>query len=71
MPMDERRQKWMDAFKRLAQNPDEKIRCPDCGQYWLIVEDEEVDVRHIDRHVFCPECTYGEHIYMDKPSKQK
>lgn len=34
---------WIDAGKILAVNPELKVLCPKCGQYYLSVNDMIVD----------------------------
>ncbi len=56
---------WIQAAIMLAEDPQAKVRYPNCRQYYLYVSDEQVDDDHIDRHLKCPECNAHEVIFRE------
>ncbi|MCQ1528818.1 hypothetical protein [Lutispora saccharofermentans] len=51
-------QKWIEAGKLIAENPDAKILCPECEQNNLEVKDIRNDnnVSELERIMYCSNC---------------
>lgn len=49
---------WVEAGKRLAENPEDKVDCPECGQSTLTVKDisNEFDSTQFERYLTCESC---------------
>jgi hypothetical protein len=56
--------KWIEAARRLTENPSAQVMCPTCGLAFLTMRDERVDGEHIDRRLSCPNC--GAHEWVLK-----
>lgn len=56
--MTEITQKWIDAGKILANYPEEKVLCPQCGQNYLNVQDvrNENNPLELERIMCCTSC---------------
>ncbi|MFD2057897.1 hypothetical protein ACFSQT_33870 [Mesorhizobium calcicola] len=50
------RERWIEAGKVLAVNPDAIVRCPDCGEADLDVLNTKAGATHFERHMRCPKC---------------
>ena len=50
--------KWIEAGKLIAKNPDEKVKCPQCGSADLTVTDYHLDNNssEMSRYMQCPLC---------------
>lgn len=60
------RQDWILAGALLASEPTEKVKCPECKQYFLDIFDEDVDSQSFERHLKCPECDGHEVLFLSK-----
>lgn len=51
-------QKWIEAGKLIAENPDIKVLCPECEQNNLEVQDirNEHKYSELERIMYCPNC---------------
>ena len=51
-------QKWIEAGKLIAENPDIKVLCPECEQNNLDVQDitNEHNSSELERIMYCPNC---------------
>lgn len=51
-------QKWIEAGKIIAQNPNAKVLCPECGKNNLEVQDirNENNSSELERIMECPVC---------------
>lgn len=63
------RQKWIEAGKILAEDPQIKVLCPECGQYDLQVIDirSELDQVIVERKMSCPFCYSKNYIRLRRP----
>jgi len=54
-------QKWIEAGKLIAENPDAKILCPECKRDNLEVKDikNEDNIAELERIMYCPKCGAG------------
>ena len=54
---DKDRPSWVEAGIQLARDKNAKVRCPQCGQADLVVEDTVFkDGAGRERHMTCPSC---------------
>jgi hypothetical protein len=54
---------WIEAARRLTDDPSSQVPCPNCGLAFLTVQDEQVDGDHIDRRLSCPNCGAHECVF--------
>jgi len=54
---------WINAAKKLIENPFLQVVCPKCGLAFLGVEDHPVDESHFERRLQCPNCGARESIF--------
>ena len=56
--MNELTKKWIEAGKKLAINPDDKVPCPNCGHKYLDVFDvrNENNLQELERYMSCDAC---------------
>lgn len=55
--MTEQTKKWIEAAKILAENPNEKVTCPECAKGNLIVKDEVAEaLNKMDSYLICNNC---------------
>lgn len=55
--MTEQAKRWIEAAKILAENPDKKVKCPECRKGFLIIKDEIVQpLNKMDRYLVCDIC---------------
>jgi hypothetical protein len=60
------REQWLEIATILAKDPSEKLKCPRCQHYILTVRDVDVDAKHIERWIECPECKAKEAMLMPR-----
>ncbi len=52
-----KRKEWIEAAKIAISNPKAKIRCPNCGDAFLEIEEVEIlELGKKDIHLICPNC---------------
>lgn len=56
--------KWIEAATVLAKNPFSQVLCPNCGLSYLTIEDEKIDINHLDRHLKCSNCGAHETVLI-------
>ncbi len=58
--------KWIEAGRILAENPEEKVKCPECGQNDLIVNEliSKLEPGKKERMVYCPTCGAKNYIRL-------
>lgn len=59
-------EKWLKIAAVLAKNPSARCVCPRCRHYILTVRDVDVDAKHFERWMECPECNAKEAMLMPK-----
>jgi len=69
--MSDEMQKWIEAGKTLAANPDAKVKCPCCGTAFLSVQDVPAGHTKIERHLRCPTCGAYNAILMKRPEESE
>ena len=60
-------EKWIEAGKILAADPDANVVCPRCGAAHLEVQDAPAGPAKIERHLICPSCGAYNAILMKRP----
>lgn len=56
MKVSETWKSWVEAGRALGLDPNAKVRCPNCAQADLVVQDQLVGSGHWERHMRCPAC---------------
>lgn len=68
--MNNNRIKWVNAAKKLVENPTEKILCPDCNKSFLNVNDVFLDdnqpEKGVERYLLCEICNKYEAILLKR-----
>jgi hypothetical protein len=56
--MKSKSQKWIEAGKIIADNPNASIKCPECEQDDLVIQDIQNDYEtfEIERIIYCKNC---------------
>ncbi|MFT3676826.1 MAG: hypothetical protein QM781_13115 [Chitinophagaceae bacterium] len=55
--MTEQAKRWIEAAKILAENPNKKVKCPECEKGFLTIKDEIVQpLNKMDRYLICDIC---------------
>jgi len=65
-----RRAAWLEAAKVLAADPAARVRCPNCQDDFLTIEDIAVESpggRYVERILRCPACGTWESILREVP----
>jgi len=65
--MDVKLERWIEAAKKLVNNPNAKVSCPECNTGTLAVIDEPFGTEKIDRYLVCGTCGKYEVLTMNKP----
>lgn len=61
--------KWIEAGKILAEDPNEKVQCPECEQNNLEVQDirNESNPIELERSMHCPVCNARNVLRLKRP----
>jgi hypothetical protein len=67
----EESKKWIEAAKQFITNPNVIIKCPECNNGTLKINDAPMEPwNKIDRYVICDNCGKYNIITMSKPNQK-
>ena len=67
--MNEKMNKWIEAGKKIAEDPDSQFTCPECGDAILVVKDvrNEANPIELERFMSCPKCDATNILRLKRP----
>lgn len=67
--MNEKMNKWIEAGKQIAEDPDNQVVCPECGKSVLVVTDvrNEANPIELERIMSCTTCNAKNILRLKRP----